>query len=245
MLDGIRVAFDLYGTLARRPLTDGAPHPYEVLYRRVGEALRVPMVDIRRALLTTDGAGVLECCAPVLQGRPGVADAVARDIKSAAADARRANCEYAGVPAVVHALHQVADAGAEVAVLSNAAAFMEPEVLLERVGVSARAIFSYRVGAAKPDAKAFGTVWAGASTGPVIMVGDSWYSDILGALSAGWRAVYIGAPQAQLLQARRAVQALAGSYVTATNPARDALRHIHVCLDPDGILDALRAASRP
>ncbi|MBR8290508.1 MULTISPECIES: HAD family hydrolase [Burkholderia cepacia complex] len=240
------MAFDLYGTLARRNPVAGALHPYEVFYTRVGEALEVPVADVRSALLTTDGADILECCAPALQGRPAVSGVAARAIASAAAEVRRANCEYEGVPALVHALRQAVDAGAEVAVLSNAAAFMEPAALLERIGVSVRAIFSYRVGAAKPDVTAFGAVWSDTADGPTIMVGDNWRSDILGAVSAGWRAVYTGAPRSQLLQARRAVQALAGHNATTKNPAaHEALRNLHVCLKPGGILDALSAASRP
>jgi putative hydrolase of the HAD superfamily len=81
-----------------------------------------------------------------------------------------------------------------VALLSNTQDFgLE---LLDRLGICERIplrLLSAELGALKPDPSVFETAQRrlGLFPGELAMVGDSWTDDVLGALAAGWTAVWV------------------------------------------------------
>lgn len=83
---------------------------------------------------------------------------------------------------------------ARVALLSNTQTFgLE---LLDRLGLSERIrtrLLSAEIGVLKPEAAAFEAMQRklGLFPGNLAMVGDSWNDDVLGALDAGWTAIWV------------------------------------------------------
>jgi HAD superfamily hydrolase (TIGR01493 family) len=101
----------------------------------------------------------------------------------------QAEC-FPGTPEAVGAVRDLA----RVALLSNTQTFgLE---LLDRLGISGRIrtrILSAEIGALKPEPAAFEAVQRklGLFPGNLAMVGDSWNDDVLGALNAGWTAIWV------------------------------------------------------
>jgi HAD superfamily hydrolase (TIGR01509 family) len=85
--------------------------------------------------------------------------------------------------------------GVRVAVLSNSEGGLAE--LLAEVGIADAfelVVDSTRVGMAKPDPRIFRYVVdeLGAADADCVHVGDSWAADVLGALGAGWHAIWFG-----------------------------------------------------
>lgn len=188
MSDSIPVVFDLYGTLAKRTAPADV-HPYEVFYSQVGAIVGKPTVEVRRVLLTRDGVDIASCCEGLIAGPMSVSQRGA--LKRIEKEAKLANGTYEPVEAVVRSLNDIHSSGRTVAVLSNAAQFMEAESLLRKIDVRVFTVLSYKIGSVKPSSEAFAAALSGSHSTEGIMVGDSWKSDVLGALQAGWGAVYL------------------------------------------------------
>lgn len=106
----------------------------------------------------------------------------------------RANLWRAIVPDMVGLARELAGRGVRVAVLSNSEGRLAE--LLAEIGIAdafAAIVDSGRVGIEKPDRRIFEHTLAvlGASR-PGIHIGDSWPADVVGALGAGWRAIWFG-----------------------------------------------------
>ena len=101
----------------------------------------------------------------------------------------QAEC-FPGTPEAVGAVRDLA----RVALLSNTQTFgLE---MLDRLGITRRIrtrILSAEIGALKPEPAAFEAVQRrlGLFPGNLAMVGDSWTDDVLGALDAGWIAIWV------------------------------------------------------
>jgi putative hydrolase of the HAD superfamily len=101
----------------------------------------------------------------------------------------QAEC-FPGTPEVVGAVRDLA----RVALLSNTQTFgLE---MLDRLGIAERIrtrMLSAEIGALKPEPAAFEAVQRklGLFPGNLAMVGDSWTDDMLGAVNAGWTAIWV------------------------------------------------------
>ncbi len=113
-------------------------------------------------------------------------DAMAQAFLEAGA---QAEC-FPGTPEAVGAVRDLA----RVAMLSNTQTFgLE---MLDRLGITERIrtrMLSAEIGALKPEPAAFEAVQRklGIFPGNLAMVGDSWTDDVLGALDAGWVAIWV------------------------------------------------------
>jgi putative hydrolase of the HAD superfamily len=106
----------------------------------------------------------------------------------------RANLWRAPIPEMVALARELGQRGVRVAVLSNSEGKLA-ELLAEIGLVDAfeAVIDSGRVGIEKPDRRIFDhALEALGATGPGIHIGDSWPADVVGALGAGWRAIWFG-----------------------------------------------------
>jgi HAD superfamily hydrolase (TIGR01549 family) len=106
----------------------------------------------------------------------------------------RHNLWRAEIPGMVALARELGARGIGVAVLSNSEGRLAE--LLAEIGIAdafAAVIDSGRVGIEKPDRRIFDHTLAvlGASE-PGIHIGDSWPADVMGALGAGWRAIWFG-----------------------------------------------------
>jgi putative hydrolase of the HAD superfamily len=101
----------------------------------------------------------------------------------------QAEC-FPGTPEAVGAVRDLA----RVALLSNTQTFgLE---LLDRLGIAERIrtrMLSAEIGALKPEPPAFEAVQRklGLFPGNLAMVGDSWTDDVMGAIDAGWTAIWV------------------------------------------------------
>lgn len=98
------------------------------------------------------------------------------------------------IPDMVALARELTERGVRVAVLSNSEGRLAE--LLAEIGIVdafAAVIDSGRIGIEKPDRRIFDHALEvlGASA-PGIHIGDSWPADIVGALGAGWRAIWFG-----------------------------------------------------
>ena len=179
------VVFDLWNTLVFSPA--GSP------FQRLKELLRPDQAHLY-ADLVRDG---------MVQPYPSVQDFLGTWKDSAHFDeaqlkamagafleaGEQAEC-FPGTPEAVGAVRDLA----RVAMLSNTQTFgLE---LLDRLGITQRIrtrILSAEVGALKPEPAAFEAVQRklGLFPGNLAMVGDSWNDDVLGALEAGWTAIWV------------------------------------------------------
>jgi putative hydrolase of the HAD superfamily len=136
-----------------------------------------------RALMTT------------LLGGAGIADEAIGPLVDWLWDEQpRANLWRAEIPEMVALARELRARGVRVAVLSNSEGRLAE--LLAEIGIADAfdaIVDSGRVGIEKPDRRIFDHTLAvlGASR-PGIHVGDSWPADVVGALGAGWRAVWYG-----------------------------------------------------
>jgi HAD superfamily hydrolase (TIGR01493 family) len=179
------VVFDLWNTLVFSPA--GSP------FQRLKELLRPDQAHLSGALVR-DG---------MVQPYPSVGEFLSAWKASAQLDdaqlqamaeafleaGEQAEC-FPGTPEAVGAVRDLA----RVALLSNTQTFgLE---MLDRLGISGRIrtrILSAEIGALKPEPAAFEAVQRklGLFPGNLAMVGDSWTDDVLGALEAGWTAIWV------------------------------------------------------
>lgn len=124
----------------------------------------------------------------------------------------RANLWRAQIPGMVALARELGARGVRVAILSNSEGRLAE--LLAEIGVAdafAAIIDSGRVGIEKPDRRIFDHALAElGATRPGIHVGDSWPADVMGALGAGWRAIWFGRRAVAVDDARVAIARDAG-----------------------------------
>jgi len=99
------------------------------------------------------------------------------------------------IPDMVALARELAGAGVRVVVLSNSEGRLA--ALLEEIGIAdafVAIIDSGRVGLEKPDPRIFDHALevAGGTREHAVHIGDSWSTDVAGALAAGWRAIWYG-----------------------------------------------------
>lgn len=182
----IRAAiFDLWNTLVHSRGGD----PYQHLRELMTEEQRSHFQTLKRdAMEKVHGSAeaFLERWKPCMEMTEAQREGMAGVFRTAAADAE---C----FPEVLEALTRTREV-ARIGLLSNTQSFdME---FLERLGLTSmipNRFLSAETGALKPDAEAFAIVQKrlGLFPGQLAMVGDSWNDDILGALEAGWTAIWV------------------------------------------------------
>jgi putative hydrolase of the HAD superfamily len=106
----------------------------------------------------------------------------------------RANLWRAQIPGMVDIARELTARGGLTAILSNSEGRLAE--LLAEIGIIdafVAVIDSGRVGIEKPDRRIFDhTLDVLGAHQPGIHIGDSWPADIVGALGAGWRAIWFG-----------------------------------------------------
>ena len=179
------VVFDLWNTLVFSPA--GSP------FQRLKELLRPDQAHLA-ATLMRDGMmqpypsvrAFLEAWQEPAGLDPSQMDAMAQAFLEAGG---QAEC-FHGAPEAVAAVRDLA----RVALLSNTQTFgLE---LLDRLSITERIrtrILSADIGALKPEPAAYEAVQRklGTFPGNLAMVGDSWTDDVLGAVTAGWTAIWV------------------------------------------------------
>ena len=182
----IRAAvFDLWGTLVHSPGGD----PYLALQARLTEAQRRHFLDLKRDAQSqthSSAATFLERWRSRLGLTGAQQESLAGLFRSAAEEA-------ACFPEALEALARTREV-ARLGLLSNTQSF--DMGFLERLGLSAlipNRFLSAQTGFLKPDPAAFEAVQQklGLFPGELAMVGDSWNDDVLGALPAGWTAIWV------------------------------------------------------
>jgi HAD superfamily hydrolase (TIGR01549 family) len=103
------------------------------------------------------------------------------------------NVFRAPIPDMVALARELGTEGVRVAVVSNSEGRLRE--LLEEIGIAdafAAIVDSGRLGIEKPDRRIFDHVLAelGGTAEHAVHVGDSWPTDVAGALAAGWRAIW-------------------------------------------------------
>lgn len=131
-----------------------------------------------------------------LLGGAGVrGDAVAPLVAWLWSEQPRANLWRKPIPGMIELARSLAARGIRVGVLSNSEGRLAE--LFDEVGISdpfAAIIDSGRLGIEKPDprifAAALSALGAPGASSSALHIGDSWPADVLGALTAGWRAIW-------------------------------------------------------
>lgn len=182
----IRAAiFDLWNTLVHSPGGD----PFQHLRKLMTEEQRDHFQTLKRDAMDQVHASAeafLERWRLCLELTDAQREGMAGVFRAAASDAE---C----FPDVLEALTRARPL-ARMGLLSNTQSFdME---FLERLGLTSlipNRFLSAEMGLLKPDPEAFETVQKrlGLFPGQLAMVGDSWNDDILGALRAGWTAIWV------------------------------------------------------
>jgi HAD superfamily hydrolase (TIGR01549 family) len=182
----IRAAiFDLWNTLVHSRGGD----PFQHLRELMTEEQRLHFPALKRDAMEQAHASAesfLERWKPCMEMTAAQREGMARVFRAAASDAE---CFPEALEAMTRT-RQVARMG----LLSNTQSFdME---FLERLGLAAllpNRFLSAETGFLKPEPQAFETVQKrlGLFPGQLAMVGDSWNDDILGALGAGWTAIWV------------------------------------------------------
>jgi HAD superfamily hydrolase (TIGR01549 family) len=177
--------FDLWNTLVHSRGGD----PFQHLHALMTEEQRVHFSTLKMDAMHRVHASAdlfLERWRPCMAMTPDQREAMAGVFRSAATDAE---C----FPEVLDALARTRLV-ARLGLLSNTQSFdME---FLERLGLTAlipNRLLSADTGFLKPEPEAFEAAQKrlGLFPGELAMVGDSWHDDILGALRAGWTAIWI------------------------------------------------------
>jgi FMN phosphatase YigB (HAD superfamily) len=90
-------------------------------------------------------------------------------------------------------LQTLGSAGWRIFYLSNTVGYSGPAIEPAYYSYAEAVFHSWQIGRCTPERAAFDTVATAAGLPPQAMlhVGDSWNSDIAGALAAGWQAVYL------------------------------------------------------
>jgi len=179
------VVFDLWNTLVFSPA--GSP------FQRLKELLRPDQAHLYAALVRDGMVRPYPSVRDFLGAWKDSAHLDEAQLKAMAAAfleaGEQAEC-FPGTPEVMGAVRDLA----RVALLSNTQTFgLE---LLDRLGISDRIrtrILSAEIGALKPEPAVFEAVQRrlGLFPGNLAMVGDSWNDDVLGALDAGWTAIWV------------------------------------------------------
>ena len=173
--------------------------PIEELERRHGQILEELHREVLAGRRTIDSARN-ERFRRLLEA--GGADRVSERTASAASHYRQAyEKSWRPVPGARELLGAIAASGRAVAVVTNNKV-AEQRRKLDRTGLSpliAALITSEEVGEPKPGARIFEASLdaLGMAAGDVVMLGDAWNTDIVGAVSAGIRAVWFN-PSGQL-----------------------------------------------
>jgi len=179
------VVFDLWNTLVFSPA--GSP------FQRLNDLLLPDQAEFFPALVR-DGMlrpyPSVQAFLEAWQGPAHLDDAQLEAMAQAFLEAgAQAEC-FPGTPEAVGAVRDLA----RVALLSNTQTFgLE---LLDRLGIHERIrarLLSAEIGALKPEPAAFEAVQRklGLFPGNLAMVGDSWSDDVLGAVDAGWTAIWV------------------------------------------------------
>jgi putative hydrolase of the HAD superfamily len=179
------VVFDLWNTLVFSPA--GSP------FQRLKDLLRPDQAHLFAALVRD---GMVQPYSSVQDFLGSWKDSANLDDAQLKAMARafleageQAEC-FPGTPEAMGAVRDLA----RLAMLSNTQTFgLE---MLDRLGITQRIrsrILSAEVGTLKPEPAAFEAVQRrlGLFPGNLAMVGDSWNDDVLGALNAGWTAIWV------------------------------------------------------
>lgn len=195
--------FDLWNTLVHSRGGD----PFQHLREMMTEEQRVHFQTLKMDAMNRAHAGAdafLERWRPCMAMTDAQRQGMAAVFRTAASDAE---C----FPEVLETLARTRSF-ARMGLLSNTQSFdME---FLERLGLTAlipNRFLSSETGFLKPEPQAFETVQKrlGLFPGELAMVGDSWHDDILGALRAGWTAIWVNregrarpehSPEAELVE---------------------------------------------
>ncbi len=152
-----------------------------------------PAAWVRYDELTAAGRGHpwKELMATLLEGA-GVRDATAL-AQWLWDEQPRANLWRKPIAPMIALAKELKDRGVTVAVLSNSEGGLAD--LFEEIGLAplfVTIVDSGRVGIEKPDPRIFAHALAqvGGDAAHAVHIGDSWSADIVGALGAGWRAIY-------------------------------------------------------
>ncbi len=182
----IRAAiFDLWNTLVHSRGGDPFQHLHALMNPQQSEHFQTLKRD---AMEQVHGSAetFLERWKPCMEMTDAQREGMAGVFRAAASDAE---C----FPEVLEALQRTRLV-ARVGLLSNTQSFdME---FLERLGLTSllpNRFLSAETGFLKPEPQAFELVQKRLSLfpGQLVMVGDSWHDDILGALRAGWTAIWV------------------------------------------------------
>ena len=182
----IRAAiFDLWNTLVHSRGGD----PFQHLRELMTEEQRLHFPTLKRDAMEqvhTSAESFLERWKPCMEMTDAQREGMAGVFREAASDAE---CFLEALEALSRT-RQVARLG----LLSNTQSFDMD--FLERLGLAAllpNRFLSAETGFLKPEPQAFETVQKrlGLFPGQLAMVGDSWNDDILGALGAGWTAIWV------------------------------------------------------
>jgi len=179
------VVFDLWNTLVHSRGGD----PFQHLHELMTDAQRIHLPTLKRDAMERSHASAeafLERWKPCMEMTRAQREAMAGVFQAAATDAE---C----FPEVLEALERTRQL-ARLGLLSNTQSF--DMAFLERLGLTtliANRFLSAETGCLKPEPAAFETVQKrlGLFPGQLAMVGDSWHDDVLGALRAGWTAVWV------------------------------------------------------
>ncbi len=199
------VLFDVFGTLLRFHVER---RPFATLLR--GLALdRQQALVVRSRLMATSLPTLGEAAAAVTRWTGRVVPDAALDQAQRELDEHLASCRLAdGATALLERLRAE---GHAIALVSNLASAYVPVV--ERLGLRGlvdHAAFSCELGVLKPDPAIFRAALGavGVSPGDATMVGDSCYDDVVGATTAGLRALWLtgaGDPQVHCVRDLSAV----------------------------------------
>jgi len=179
------VVFDLWNTLVYSPA--GSP------FQRMRELLRPEQLGAYPALVRDGMIRPYASVEAFLEAWRERADLDETQVAAMAQAFRQAGDQAVCFPESAEAVGAVRDL-ARVALLSNTQTFgLE---LLGRLGIQERIrtrLLSAELGALKPEPAAYEEVQRrlGVFPGNLVMVGDSWTDDVLGAVAAGWTGVWV------------------------------------------------------
>ena len=179
------VVFDLWNTLVRSQQGD----PFQHLQRLLGPSQEAGFKAFKRDAMVRTYADAMTLLTG-WQSRLGLDEA---QIQVMTEVFRQATEEAEVFPETMTALLETRKV-ARVALLSNTQSF--DMAFLERLGLTTvvpNRFLSAELGCMKPDPEPFAAVQnrLGLFPGELAMVGDSWRDDVLGALEAGWTAIWV------------------------------------------------------
>ena len=180
------VCFDIGGTLVR--MERGTLAEEIVAHLGVdGAVVRDLLIQHGKRKRTTPAdlaAVVAEGC-----GRSGDADTVAQILRRRQADISQPRLYDDALPV----LRALAGGGWRILYLSNAVGYVDAGPEPGYYSYAELVLHSWEIGACTPDPAAFRAVVGRTGLRPsaIVHVGDSWESDVVGALAAGWQAIHL------------------------------------------------------